>query len=451
MTQDLHAFLNALEREAPGEILHIREPVSTDYTITAYVQVLASLNRTPLLYFHNVIGYDLPVITNLFGTKRRIALALGIQPDDFDNAWLQRIEHLTPPVIVPGGPAKDIVSLGQDVHLDSLPLLRHFQEDAGRYITSGVIVAKDPDTGRRNLSFHRLQFVGPRRLRTSLHSRGHLWDFYRRSAAAGRDLPAAIVVGAHPAVLLAAAVRASATTDEYDIAGALSQQPIELVKAETVDVEVPATSEIVLEGKILAGVEEPEGPFGEYTGYVSGRSTNNVFEVDCITRRKDAIFQDITPGRSAEHIILSGVSRAPAMLAETKRNFPNVRSLRYPLWGCHFVCLVSMKKEKEGEPQQVMLFLLGLDHYIKVVAAFDEDIDIYDDQEVLWALTTRTRVDRDVKILSNLLTNALEPTAENLLTGKALIDATMPLDSDLKVCTIPDEVRRSVRRHLGCE
>jgi len=194
------------------------------------------------------------------------------------------------------------------VDLGLLPIFRHFSEDGGPYITNGIVVAKDPDTGVRNASFHRMQLRGPNRLGTSLHSRRHLWDYQRRAEEHGQALAVSVVVGAHPLFHFGAGLwKGPIEVDEYEVAGGFFGEALEIVPGVTVPVEAPAEAEIVLEGRILSGVREPEGPFAEFTGYASERSTQHVLEVTAILHRRDAIYQDIVGGISAEHTTLLAV------------------------------------------------------------------------------------------------------------------------------------------------
>ena len=207
------------------------------------------------------------------------------------------------------GPVHDRVVQGNELDAGALPISRHFEKDAGRYIGSGILVCKDPDTGVRNLSYQRLQLKGPNRFGASLHSRGHIWEHLQRCAARRQNLEVAIVIGAHPTINLAAGAKVAMEVDEFDVAGALMGRPVELVKCKTIDVEVPAEAEFVLEGEILSDVHEDEGPYGEYTGYSTDRSTRNVFVVKAITSRNKPIFHDIIPGYSAEHLLLDAPPR----------------------------------------------------------------------------------------------------------------------------------------------
>ncbi len=197
--------------------------------------------------------------------------------------------------MVDRGAVQDVVCTGDEADATRLPICRHFAADAGRYIGSGILICKDPDTGVRNLSYQRLQLKGPRRFGASLHSRGHIWEHLERAAKRGKNLPVAVVIGCHPAIYLAAGAKVAMDVDELDIAGSLLNKPVDLVRCKTIDCEVPADAEYVIEGEILADSLEDEGPFGEYTGYSTSRSTRNVFVVSAITHKFKPIWLDLTP------------------------------------------------------------------------------------------------------------------------------------------------------------
>jgi UbiD family decarboxylase len=240
--------------------------------------------------------------------------------------------------------------------------------------------------------------------------------------------------------------------DEYDIAGALLGKPMELVKCQTIDIEVPAEAEIVLEGELLADVHEDEGPFGEYTGYSTSRSTKNVLVVKAITRRKDPIYLDIIPGYSSEHLLLGRAAKEAHVFQRLKEVVPNLVALNYPKSGTHFHAYISIHKTAEGQARQALLLLFGLDPYIKLAVAVDGDVDIFNEEEVLWALATRFQADRDLFVVPKVLTNRLDPSSVDGMSAKLGLDATAPLDWDVERTSLPThaiEQAKSMIAKLG--
>jgi len=358
---------------------------------------------------------------------------------------------MIPPTLVNHGAVQEIVIEGSRLDAGKLPISRHFAKDAGRYIGSGILICKDPDTGIRNLSYQRLQLKQPNRFGASLHSRGHIWEHLQRCAARGRDLEVAVVIGVHPAINLAAGAKVASEVDELDLAGALIGEPIELVKCRTIDVEVPAQAEFVLEGKILADVHEDEGPYGEYTGYSTDRSTRNVFVVSAITSQKNPIYHDIIPGYSAEHLLLGRAAKEAHVFTRLKEMVPTLKALNFPKSGTHFHAYMSMKKLAEGQPRHALMLLLGLDPYLKLVVAVDEDVNVFDEEEALWALATRFQADADMFLVPNVFCNRLDPSSREGMSAKLALDATAPLQWDVERAVLPPDAVRRAAELLGRE
>jgi len=442
----LRSFLAELPED---EILRISEPMELDFLPTALVLELEKRRRTPVVVIERPKGFDIPVVANLFASRERIARMVGAAPGGFNDAWVRALANLTPPVVLNTGPVHDVVVEGRELDAGTLPISRHFEKDAGRYIGSGILVCKDPDTGVRNLSYQRLQLKGPNRFGASLHSRGHIWEHLQRCAARHRNLEVAIVIGVHPVINLAAGAKVAMEVDEFDVAGALLGRPVDLVKCKTIDVEVPAEAEFVLEGEILADVLEDEGPYGEYTGYSTDRSTRNVFVLKAITHRNKPIFHDIIPGYSAEHLLLGRSAKEAHVHMRLKEMVPNLRALNFPKSGTHFHAYMSMKKTAEGQARHALMLLLGLDPYLKFVVAVDEDVNVFDEEEVLWALATRFQADTDMFMVPKVFCNRLDPSSHDGLSAKLALDATAPLKWDVERAIVPPEAAAKVTELLA--
>lgn len=434
---DLRRFLDDYEKACPHDVWRIKDAVDLEYEFTAHVLELERRGLSPVLIFENIRGVDGRLVTNMFGSRERIAFILGTDLEHLHSTWQERTKTLTPPTWVDYGPVQDVVLEGDAVDVESLPIPKHFESDAGRYITSGVCVANDPDTGVANLAFARMQVQSSNRLGISLHSRGHLWDYFRRSEAKGRALDVAVVIGAHPAVMLGSGSRAGIDVDEYEIAGALVDRPIELVKARTNAVGVPANAEIVIEGRILPHVREEEGPFGEYAGYSTARSTKNVLEVTAVTSRRNPVYLNVTPGLCSDHLLLDRVQKEATLTKRLQEVVPDVRQVFYPTSGTLFHAYISLRKQMEGQPRQAGTLLLGLDQYVKLAVVVDEDIDVTDEQQVLWAMATRMQADRDVSVIPQSLCNVLDPSSIDGMSAKMVIDATAPLSWDATPLRLP--------------
>jgi len=414
---DFQSFLDDYRSRYPDDVFHVTEEVSADQDVTAVVWTLAAQGRDPMLVFERVNGTK--VVTNIFASRKRIARLLGCDVSRIQQTYQEKSRKAVDPRVVPKGPVLD--SVEEQVDLTKLPLLRHFETDKAPYITNGIIVAEGPG----NLSYHRAMLHSKTALATSLHSRGHLWRLLQLAQEKNKALPVAMVIGAHPLFMLAASARVGFGADERRIAGGLLGEPLEIVKTPKYQIGVPAAAEIVLEGTLDPGAKVEEGPFGEFTGYSSSRTTNTLFRVETLLRRKDAMLVDVVGGNSPEHLNLSRVPRESEMAERLIERFPGVTRLHYPNSGVHFHAYVALRQRREGEARQVMLALLGWDPYLKTVIALDEDIDLDDDSQVMWALATHFQPQRDLLIVDGLPGSALDPSASaSGTTSRMGLDAT---------------------------
>lgn len=425
MAQDFQSFLADYRQRFPEDVLSIEEPVPGDQVITALVQQLAAQGRRPMLWLPKVQGLEVPVVTNLFGSRERVARMLGCEVRGLHQAYQARARQLTKPRRVETGPVMDLVQEGEAVDLATLPMLRHFATDRAPYITNAVLVGQHPDTRAGNLSYHRSMVHSRQEIATSLHSRGDLWRLLQLAAERSQPLPVAMVIGAHPLFMLAASARVPFGTDEREVAGGLLGEPLEVVATPRHGILVPAHAQFVLEGVIDPQARAEEGPFGEFTGYSSDRSTNNLLRVQTVMRRRDAVLIDVMGGHSDEHLNLARIPREAEMAEKLMQRFPGVTGLHYPNSGTHFHAYVGVRQMRPGEARQVMLGLLGWDPYLKTVIAVDPDVDITSDEQVLWALATHFQPHRDVLMVDGLPGSALDPSASGSgTTSRMGLDAT---------------------------
>ena len=423
--QDLHRFVAAYRELYPDDVLTVREPVGADQDVTAVVWALAARGQHPALMFEQVQGLATPLVTNLFASRERVGRMLGgVSPAGIHAEYQARSRRMLAPREVSRGAVTEVVrSDGFD--LFELPTIKHFATDRGPYITNAVVIAEDREGGFGNVSYHRSMLNGPREIGTSLHSRGHLWRMLQRRTERGEPLPIAMVVGAHPLFMLAAAARLPYGVDERHVAGGLFGAPLDVVRTPRYGIAVPAHAEFVLEGVIDPEARAEEGPFGEFTGYSSDRSTNNLFRVQSLMRRSDPWLLDVVGGNSAEHLNLGRIPRESEMVEKLRERFPGVTAVHYPSSGTHFHAYVALKQSRPGEARQVMLGLLGWDPYLKTVIAVDEDVDVTRDEEVLWALATHFQPHQDVVIVDGLPGSALDPSASGVgTTSRMGLDAT---------------------------
>ncbi|KXA91603.1 hypothetical protein AKJ57_00505 [candidate division MSBL1 archaeon SCGC-AAA259A05] len=415
---DFRSFLNDLDRRE--KLIHITDEVSHKYEIAK--ELKKSENA---LLFEKIHEKEMKVAGNIFGSRDRIAMGLGVNRDQLIDEMRKSISNPKSPSLTSEAPVQEVVE--EDVNLRKLPILRHYENDGGPYVTSSTIVAKDLD-GNRNLSFHRLQLVADNRFAVRLVPRD-LHKIFEDSEEKGRSLEIAAVLGVGAELALAAATSASSDVDEYKIAGALSEE-LELTKCQSVELEIPARAEIVMEGKLLAKEWVPEGPFTDVTGTYDVVRQQPVFQVDCITRRKDAIYPAILPGGS-EHQLLMGLPREPMIFEETEK-VADIKDVALTPGGCRWLhAVVSINKQDSGDGRQAIEAAFKAHSSLKHVVVVDSDIDIYDSEEVEWAIATRCRADRDVVIKSDVEGSSLDPTADPMrkLGSKMGIDATKDLDN----------------------
>ncbi len=429
--QDFQQFLAWYRDKYPEDVLVIEEPVSSDQEITAVVQQLAERGEHPMLVFKQVGGLGAEVVTNVFASRTRIGRLLGVEANGIHKAYQARSVQRVAPRLVATGPVADIVQEGANVDLRELLLLNHFESDRAPYITNAIIVSEHPDTGVGNLSYHRSMLHSPNEIATSLHSRGDLWRLLQIATERGQPMPVAMVIGAHPLFMLAASARVPFDVDEREVAGGLLGEPLDVVRTPKYGIRVPAFAEIVLEGVIDPAQRADEGPFGEFTGYSSNRSTNNLLKVDTVMRRRRAMLVDVVGGNSAEHLNLARIPRESEMAEKLRERFPGVTALHYPNSGTHFHAYVALKQMRPGEARQVMLGLLGWDPYLKTVIAVDPDVDVTRDEQVLWALATHFQPHRDMLMVDGLPGSALDPSASGIgTTSRMGLDATRGADFD---------------------
>ena len=448
--QDLRGFVDAYARACPGEVVRVTEPVATDHDVMAIVLEYERRRRYPVLLFEQVRGHDIPIVCNVLASRRGLAFALGVPESALALEYARRLKETVKPVARAEAPFHRRVLTGGDVDLGRLPIPTYFPGDAGRYLTAGMLVARDPETGVETEGYHRFQVKGRDRMGVSLHSRRRMFEYQRRAEARNRPLPCAVALGLHPLVSMGSLAYPPPDVGKFEVVGGLFGEPLEVAACATIDLHVPAAAEIVIEGEILPGVREPEGPFGEFTGYFSRRSTQHVFVAKAIAMRERPWFQSIGSGRAGDHITTLGLVREAEILNAVSRVIPNVTAVHVPLSGTSsFTAYVAIKQSRPGEAKHVIPIVLGVDHYLKLVVVVDDDIDVFDESDVLWAVATRMQADRDLVVIPGSLGAMLDPSAdERGVTAKLGIDATRPFGEPFADKLIMDPARMAWARGL---
>jgi 2,5-furandicarboxylate decarboxylase 1 len=428
--QPVRTLRDWLDHLAARDRLAVLKPnVGLKFELAAYAKRLDGQRAT---MFPQPGGHPIPVVSGLVSDRGWMAEAMGVEPAEMLARFQEAASHPTPWQEVKSAPAQDVV---HRVPLDLaklLPVPTHNEHDGGPYIAAGIMIVRNPKTGKQNVSIHRCQLTGPNRLGVLVLPR-HTFTFHRMAEEAGQPLDAAIVVGVDPLTLLASQAIVPIDHDELEIAGSLQRRPLPVVKCVTSDIRVPAEAEIVIEGRFLPGVREPEGPFGEFPQYYGPRANREVMEVVAVTHRKDAIFHTMSGG-GLEHLLLGAIPKEATLLTHLRRNFPNVLDVHLSPGGTmRFHLYVKMKKTQEGQGKNVILGAFAGSFDLKHVIVVDEDVDIHNPTEVEWAVATRFQADRDLVIVPESQGSKLDPSNRDGVGAKMGLDATRPLAAPVMV------------------
>ncbi len=436
----MRAYLARLEQEHPEWVVHVTKPVDpARFQATAVLQRLEDRGKFPLVVFDRPLDLNgepsaFPLITNVYAARERCALALGLRGDqayqELALEYARREERRVPPAVVApdAAPVKEVVRTGGDVDLRRFPIVRHHRMDAGPYIDMASVM-RDPETGAYNAAFLRNQYKGPRRLGVHMSPR-HNWQIARKYEEAGRPTPVVIVVSHHPAFYIGALNVSPFGDDDYAVIGSIAGAPLRLTRSETWGDAflVPADADIVIEGEIPPHVREVEGPFGEFPGTYGPQRVRWVVDVTAVTHRADAVYQDIFVGHR-DVWVLGSFPKEGSIFNRIKGVVPTVKAVHLPASGVgRFHCYISIDKKVDGESKQAALIALGAVDFVKHVFVVDADVDVYREEEVLWAVATRVQADQDVDIIKNVKGNTLDPSqTDDIMGAKMIVDATKPV------------------------
>jgi len=422
MAKDLRGFLREYEKENPKEFCRIKKEVDPKFEVAAILTKLEEIRKLPILYYEKIKGSAFPVVANVYSTKKKIASSIGIDPNKFRERYLEAINHQIPPKMVSDGPVMEETIGAKNVDLKALPMMTYHEGDAAPYITAGIVLAENPDTGECNASFNRFMYKGRNKAGIFMTVGKHLHEIYSRMEDQGRPLPISISVGSHPAWALGALYIGSYEDNELGIIGGLLGSPVEMIKGELEGTLVPAHAEIVLEAVIEPHVREEEGPFSEFSGYATGKGLRPVVTIKSIHLRKNAIYQDICGGQHREHLVMATIPMEANLFKSIKGAVPTLVDVHVP---APFSLIVSIKKRFQGQAQSAIITAFSSEMYLKHVIVVDEDVDITNLQQVIWAVATRVQADKDIVIIPGVRGSSLDPSsgAEGVVT-KMGIDAT---------------------------
>lgn len=426
---DLQQYIDFLEKK--NHLVRVKSEVD------AYLELAGIAKQYEggkAVLFEKVKDREFPVLIGLYWHRGILADLFNTSIDrlpfaiaDDIRAW--RKAPMESPVLNTG-PANEVIE--NEVDLYKLPIPHHSEGDGGCYLTSSVVVAKDPDTGVRNLSVHRMMVVGKNRFTLLLEELGHLMDYYKRAEAKGEALELTVNNGIDFPVLMAGAAPASAAPiemDELGIASQLRGEPVELLKSQSVAVEGIANAQFIIEGKILPHVREPEGPYAEVTGYYAEREDRWVFEATAITRRKQPVFHSILSGKEVYNAY--GLGASAAVFDKVHSLVPDVTAVHFSNASVPYHLVMQIEKKHEGIQRNAIMAAFVSHPFVKMVTLVDTDVDIYNIDDVEWAVQTRCRFDNDL-VFADGIGHRLNPSVINDKWTRMGIDATVPLPREQK-------------------
>lgn len=420
---NIRELVQHLERSS--RITHIRKEVDPVFEVGAVIKT--GKGKQPF-YFEKIKGYNMPMVSGLGGDRDLLAETMGITRDRLVEKLIDSIVHPIKTRKVASGPVHENVVLRPKEVTDYFPVCTYHKDDSGAYLVSGILVVKDRSGRRRYTSIRRMQMLGGNRssvLISSPELHRQFLEFEQR----GEPMEVAVMFGVVPAVVLASQISTHLYhCDKLDVAGALLGTPLDVVQCRTVDLEVLAEAEVVLEGKILPHVREPEGPFGELGGYYGDCTPQPVIEFTAITHRNEPIWQTIYPSGHEEHLPMA-LAREATLLSTVRQVVPEVLNVHLTVGGIgRYHAVISIRKRSEGDGKQALLAAFASDKDLKHVVVVDEDVNLFDPQDVEWAIATRVQADLDVFIVPGAKGSPLEPSHQlRGVSAKMGVDATYPL------------------------
>lgn len=461
MSKDLREFLRAAREAGPEFYVEVKKPLKPELETCIIQQKLAKEGRFPLIFCPTIAGSKLPLVTDMFGSRELMGLAMGLDPKkatkaDIFHEYRKRQGNIRPvkSVAASKAPVKDVILKGKDVDLGLIPFTHQAVLNSGKYIPIGCMICKHPDTGIPNVGVYRHEIKGKSKLGCMINPGHHGAYIARRHAELGKKMDVAIFIGHHPLVMFGAVYTGALGVNELEVMGGFLQENLEVTRAETVDLPVPAYAEIVIEGVIDPRHMVTDGPYSEYAGYYGEeKKPCYLIDVTAITMRKDAIYHDLDPAHR-EHNLSCVMSFESATYDAVKAAVPSLKALYMPPSGVNeYHIYLSIAKRIEGEGMHAGLAALAATVNCKMAIVVDEDVDVYNEEEVLWAVATRSEWDEDLLLVPRTTGAHLDPTAYNEsrlnrghMTTKAVIDATRPVDKPFATRITPSpELWQSMR------
>jgi 2,5-furandicarboxylate decarboxylase 1 len=460
MAKDLRTYLDELLAQDPNAIKVVEDEVDPEFEATAIAHKIYNDPKYPgypAILFKNIKGSPVPLMLNLHGTYERVALSIGSDVKKMVPEYARREGSPVPTTLVPSeqAPVHEVVWTGDQIDITKLPFLVHQELDAGKYITSAATISRDPDSGRLNAGIFRHQIQGPKQVGFMTNPAHHTSYILRANREAKQPMEVALVIGHHPAMLMAAVSKLPGIGGELEVMGGLLGESVEVVKCKTVDLEVPARAEIVIEGVVDTDPEkvQNEGPFGEYPLYYTRLGPMPWVRITAVTMRRQPIYVDVFNAHR-EHLVLGALPRMGSIYRRVREAMPTVTAVNLPLMGIRSTLFIAMKKRVEGEPKIAASAAFAVDPILKHIFIVDDDIDVFDNDQVLWAMTTRFQADRDLIVMPNFLGGHLNPITygwhreeKGPQETKMILDCTRPAPPVTfpPACRVPPDVVEAVQ------
>lgn len=416
----MREFLNRVLEE-DFKVIKIEKEVSAEYEVAKILRE----HPKDVLIFENVKGYDMKIISGICNTRDKIAHGISVTVPEITKRIMKATENPIPVKNVEN--IKENFNTQKEPDLSKIPVPTYYKKDGGAYITAGVVIAKDPETGIRNASIHRMLVSGKDKLGIRIVPR-NLYTYYKKAEEMDKPLDIAIAIGMHPATLLATTTSVPITTDELEVANNFHNGNMKLIKCESVDLDVP-DAEIIMEGKILPHEREPEGPFVDLTDTYDVVREEPIININKIHYKKDPFYHAIMPA-GFEHRLLQGLPQEPRIYNAVLNTVPTVQNVVLTEGGCCWLhAAVSIKKQTQGDGKNVLMAALAAHPSLKHAIVVDEDVDIFDPEDLEYAIATRVKGDDDIMIVPGARGSSLDPCAKpDGTTTKIGVDATKPLD-----------------------
>ncbi len=423
--QDLRAFLTVLKDA--GELVEIARPIAVKYDVAKALAKSSSVQGPALMFAQT--GTDFPLVAGLYANRKRALMAFEATEQTIHDKVLKGINNqIAPRDFVGTAPCQEVVLTGDDVDVTKLPVPIYSPKDGGPYITAGIVVSENPETGIPDIGNYRFQIHGPKEMGVFSAPNHRFGKNMAHASQMGKELHGAVVIGVDPMTMFSCQVQSSDATNDWYVAGGLRGSPIELANAVSSGLKVPAHAEIVIEFTVDTRTQKMEGPLGEYTGYYTPASPKPVARIAAITHRKGAIFQGLLTGKPiTENHVLKQIPFETSILRQLQAQFPTISDISInSSGGVQVYVVIAMKPRYEGEARQAILAAMASNLHPKWVIAVDPDIDIRNSAEVEWAQSFRVRPSEDVFVVDRTAAAPLDPYTNGGFSSSVGIDATMP-------------------------